>query len=155
VASEVAGADLSGWLQNVLETTDELDYTSALEWYGLEFARTPPSTDPAGWLGAKTRTDGGRLIVDNVPRGTPAYDAGLNAGDEIVAIDDFRVLPEKFAERLQSYAPGQNVTLLVARREELKRLPITLAAEPANAWQLAPRQNATPAQRAHLEAWLR
>ena len=151
----MAGTDLSGWLQKVLETTEELEYGPALDWYGLEFARTPGVADPAAWLGAKTRTDGGRLIVDNVPRGTPAYDAGLNAGDEIVAIDDFRVLPEKFAERMHSYAPGQQVTLLIARREELKRLRVTLAAQPANTWQLAPRQDATPAQRAHLEAWLR
>jgi len=154
-ASEVAGTDLSAWFQKALETTEELDYGPALEWYGLEFARPPAFTDPVGWLGARTRIDGGRLVVENVPRGTPAYDAGVNAGDEILAIDDFRVLPDKFADRLQSYAPGQKVTLLVARREELKRLPITLASEPANTWQLAPRQNATPAQRAHLEAWLR
>lgn len=154
-ASEVAGTDLSGWLRQALETTEELDYAPALEWYGLEFARTAPSGDPAGWLGAKTKIEGNRLIVENVPRGTPAYDAGVNAGDEIVAIDDFRVLPEKLTDRLQSYAPGQKVTLLVARREELKRLPVTLAAEPANTWRLITRQNATAAQRAHLEAWLR
>jgi predicted metalloprotease with PDZ domain len=154
-ASEVAGADLSGWLRQALETTEELDYAPALEWYGLEFARTPPAADPAGWLGARTKIESGRLIVENVPRGTPAYDAGVNAGDEIVAVDDFRVLPEKLTDRLQSYAPGQRVTLLVARRDELKRLPITLGAEPASTWQLMTRQNATPAQRAHLEAWLR
>ena len=154
-ASDVARTDLSAWLQKALETTEELDYGPALEWYGLEFARTPAATDPGGWLGARTKMDGGRLVVENVPRGTPAYDAGVNAGDEILAIDDFRVLPDKFTERLQSYAPGQKVTLLVARREELKRLPVTLVAEPANTWQLAPRQDATPAQRAHLEAWLR
>src|SRR4029079_16356291 len=47
-ASEVAGTDLSGWLRQALETTEELDYASALEWYGLEFARTPPAADPAG-----------------------------------------------------------------------------------------------------------
>src|SRR4029079_16855009 len=88
VASEVAGTDLSAWFQKALETTEELEYGPALEWYGLEFARSQAAVDPSGWIGAKTKIDGGRLIVENVPRGTPAYDAGVNAGDEILAIDD-------------------------------------------------------------------
>ena len=44
---------------------------------------------------------------------------------------------------------------MIARREELKRLPITLGVEPSNSWNLVPRQSATAAQRAHLDAWLR
>lgn len=38
VASEVAGTDLSAWFHDVVETTQELDYTELLEWYGLRFA---------------------------------------------------------------------------------------------------------------------
>lgn len=159
-ASEVAGTDLGAWFRQALETTDEIDYTQALDWYGLEFSPSPAvsaSADTPGWIGAKIKIDGGRLLVENVPRGTPALDAGVNPGDEILAIDDFRVLPEKdkLEERLQSYRPGQNVTLLVARREELKRLTVTLGLEPPSRWTLAPRPNMTPDQQAHLAAWLR
>ncbi len=154
-ASEVAGTDLSAWFVQALESTDEIDYTPALEWYGLEFAARRPPADAAGWIGAKTKIDAGRLIVENVPRGTPAFEAGLNPGDEILAIDDFRVPPEKIDDRLQAYHPGQKVTLLIARREELKRLPITLGLEPLDSWNLVPRQNATTAQRAHFAAWCR
>ena len=157
VASEVAGMDLGPWFKSALETTDEIDYTPALEWYGLEFAEAPvsmASVNRRAWIGAKTKIEEGRLIVENVPRGTPAYDAGVNAGDEILAIDDFRVLPAKFDDRLQSYRGGQKVTLLIARREELKRLPLTLASEPGNTWQLVQRRTVTPDQRRHLENWL-
>jgi predicted metalloprotease with PDZ domain len=37
-ASEVAGVDLSGFFHRTLDTTDELDYREALDWFGLEFA---------------------------------------------------------------------------------------------------------------------
>jgi predicted metalloprotease with PDZ domain len=153
-ATEVAGTDLGPWFKQALETTDEIDYSPALDWYGLDLRTPRPPSDPAGWLGAKTRIDGGRLVVENVPRGTPALDAGVNPGDEILAIDDFRVPPDKLDERLQSYRPGQKVNLLVARREELKRLNVTLGLEPANRWTLTVKPNATPAQQAHLAAWL-
>jgi predicted metalloprotease with PDZ domain len=41
-AEEVAGVDLTGWFTRTVSSTDELDYTEALEWYGLQFA-------PGGW----------------------------------------------------------------------------------------------------------
>jgi predicted metalloprotease with PDZ domain len=154
-ASEVAGVDLAPWFTRSLETTEELDYGPALDWYGLEFRQPSRRVDPSGWLGAKTKIDAGRLLVENVPRGTPALDGGLNPGDEIVSIDDFRVLPDQLDKRLESYKPGQTVTVLVARREELKRLTVTLGEEPPDRWTLGQRPNATAEQRARLSAWLR
>jgi predicted metalloprotease with PDZ domain len=155
-ASEVAGADLGPWFTRALESTEELDYGPPLEWFGLRFRPPPPPpADPPGWLGAKTKIDAGRLLVENVPRGTPAYDAGVNPGDEILAIDDFRVLPAELATRLEAYRPGRKVVLLVSRREELKRLDVTLGAEPPDRWTLEVRPDVTPRQRAHLMSWLR
>jgi predicted metalloprotease with PDZ domain len=37
-ASEVAGADLSGWFKRTVSSTQEIDYDDALDWYGLRFA---------------------------------------------------------------------------------------------------------------------
>jgi predicted metalloprotease with PDZ domain len=46
VAARVAGTDLSPWFQRALRSTEELDYSELLDWYGLRFAE-PGSTDPA------------------------------------------------------------------------------------------------------------
>ena len=40
VASEVAGTDLSAWFRRAINSTEELDYSEALDWYGLRFADT-------------------------------------------------------------------------------------------------------------------
>jgi predicted metalloprotease with PDZ domain len=157
VAAEVAGTDLGAWFMQALDSTDELEYSPALDWFGLEFAAVAPQPDPPGWLGARVKVDAGRLVVENVPRGTPALDAGVNPGDELIAIDDFRVAPEKekLDERLQSYKPGQHVTILVARLDALKRLNVTLGQEPADRWTLTLKSDRTPEQQAHLMNWLR
>jgi len=42
---EVAGADLLRWFASAVSSTDELDYTDLLEWYGLRFVT---SGGPAG-----------------------------------------------------------------------------------------------------------
>jgi predicted metalloprotease with PDZ domain len=46
---------------------------------------------PAAWLGADTKVENGRFVVERIPHGTPAYEAGLDTGDEIVGLADFRV----------------------------------------------------------------
>jgi predicted metalloprotease with PDZ domain len=89
-----------------------------------------------------------------VRRGTPAHQAGVNVDDEILAIDDFRVRADGLDRRLEQYAPGRTVTLLVARRDELMRIPVTLGREPVDTWRLEPRPDATPEQQAHRKAWM-
>jgi predicted metalloprotease with PDZ domain len=42
-AEEIAGIDLKEWLWKAISSTEELDYTEALDWFGLRFA---PSDDP-------------------------------------------------------------------------------------------------------------
>ncbi len=36
-AEEVAGVDLREWFRETVSSTEELDYTDLLEWYGLRF----------------------------------------------------------------------------------------------------------------------
>lgn len=121
---------------------------------GAAAAAPPPPEEKPGWLGAQTRVADGRLLVTEVRRGTPAHDAGLTPDDELLAIDDFRIPPDRLAERLRSYRPGDPVTLLVARRERLLRLDVRLGEDPGEGWRLQVDPAATPEQRARLEAWL-
>ena len=158
---EVAGTSLGGWLHDAVETTAEIDYREALDWYGLRFTPEPekkagdePAELPAGWLGMDAAVQEGRLTVTGVKRGTPAYDAGVNVGDEILAIDDYRVPPEGLEGRLKVYHPGVKASLLVARRDLLVRLPVTFGEKPKASWKLEARPDATPEQKAHLAAWL-
>ena len=164
-AEEVAGIDLDPWFDQVLEGTGELDYSEALAWLGLRFTESDEKErdkdngdkpkEPAGWLGIDTEVQAGRLVVTQLRRDTPAYTAGLNFGDEILAVDDYRVPPEGWKDRLKAYRPGQKATLLIARRERILHLPVTFGEEPRLKWKLEPDPAATAEQKAHLEAWTR
>ena len=74
--------------------------------------------------------------------------------DEIVAIDGLRVRADRFDERLQQYRPGDTVSILVARRERLLTIDLTLAAEPPREWRLEVLPELSRAQADHLAAWL-
>jgi predicted metalloprotease with PDZ domain len=151
-ASDVAGTDLSAWFNEVLDTTAELDYRPALDWFGLQLGTGTAAS--SGWLGARMRTEEQRLMVAGVPRGTPAFDAGLNAGDEVLAIDGFRVTFDDLEARLATTRPGDTVRLLVSRLGEVRPIEATLSAEPGVRWIVAALPAATAEQKSHLAAWL-
>ncbi|MDP9169759.1 MAG: PDZ domain-containing protein [Acidobacteriota bacterium] len=152
-ADEMAGASLREFFARSVESTEELDYSEAVEWFGLRF-KLPAASVPRAWMGAETKIDNGRLLVSRVPTGTPAARSGLSVDDEIVAIGDFRVRPDQLAQRLTFYKSGDDISILVARRERLVRLDLVLGEQPPAKWQLEVRPDATPAQKQHLEAWL-
>ncbi len=154
LAAEVAGEDLADWFHQALETTEELEYKPALDWFGLRFKTKNNEKAPKAWLGLVTKTEAGRLVVDKVKRGTPGYEAGLNAGDEILALGDFRVRPDQWTARMEQYKPGEKVSVLVARRDRLTRLEATFGAESKESWALEVRPDATAEQKARLGAWL-
>ena len=92
--------------------------------------------------------------VTKVSRGTPAYECGLSVDDELIAIDGFRVRADQLGARLENYAPGQRVELIVARREKMIRLEMVLGEEPGRAWQLEVRPNPSTEQKGRLKDWL-
>jgi len=164
LASEVAGSDLGPFFEAALESETELDYGPALEWLGLGFdvaegdandRGKDDDDEPTAWLGAETAVRDGRLLITEVRRETPAWEAGLAVEDELLAFDDFRVPPQELEERLKAYKPGEPVELLVARRERLLRLPLTFGETPdKERWKLGVPPEATEAQTARLTAWL-
>jgi predicted metalloprotease with PDZ domain len=153
VIEEVSGTSLKTFWESAVEGTAELDYDEALETFGLRFRSSPQSSRP--WLGITTRNDAGRLLISQVRRDGPASKAGLNVDDEILAIDDFRVRADRLDDRLQQYRFNDKVTFLIARREQLMRLPVTLEREPPRAWRLETAVSPSAPQSQQLSRWLK
>ena len=72
--SEAAGTDLKGWFAKTAESAEELDYTEALDYYGLRFR--PVDTQRARLHRRRHAQRCGRLVITSVRRGTPGIDAG-------------------------------------------------------------------------------
>ena len=157
VVEQVGGLNLASFWDGAVEGTAELDYGEALETFGLRFRPVEaPRGDCPGraWLGMSTRSDAGRLVVTQVRRGTPASAAGLNVGDEILAMNGFRVRADQLTARLDQYMPGDKVALLVARRDELLTIDTAFGAEPPRRWRLEVSPAATETQQRQRDRWL-
>ncbi|HEX5871171.1 MAG TPA: PDZ domain-containing protein, partial [Longimicrobium sp.] len=136
-----------------------------------------PSGPPPGWRpplpppfgmpapmpgGRESRTgltlkfEGSHLVVVNVLTGSAAWQAGVNAGDELLALDGFRIAgPDWLNARLLEFRPGVEVGLTVFRRDELLTLMLRVDAGPPQRLVLRPLPDATPQQQAVLAHWLR
>jgi predicted metalloprotease with PDZ domain len=148
------GTPLQEFWRDAIDGAGDLNYAPALDVFGLRFKSAVPPPDAKPWLGIVTRNDAGRLVVTQVRRDGPSRLAGLNVDDEIVAIDGFRVRADRFDERVQQYRAGDTVSILVARRERLLTIDLTLAAEPPREWRLEVVPELSRSQADHLAAWL-
>lgn len=163
VAAEVSKLDLTAFFERSVDSTEELDYSTALEFFGLRFApeadaadstdgpdeaetdgdsdEGSDSEDGPGWVGLHLN---GSNRVTHLDRGTPAFDAGFNVDDEVLALDDFRVPDGGWSGRLALYEPGDEVRVLVSRRGALRTLDLTLGSRPRNAYVLERDPDAKP-----------
>lgn len=160
VVAEVGGAETAQLLERLTTQAVALDYTGAFDLYGLQFKGSAAENDSEsardpqpGYLGVRTEGRGGRLMITSVLRDTPAFVAGLNPGDEILALEGLRVLPQELSARMVSYAPGSTVEVLLARRGKVitRQVKLSTTPEPVKIEKV---KEATPEQLSRREAWL-
>jgi len=156
----VVGGDESfaEFFERYIAGTAELDYERALGYAGLRldwrYEKEPEGGRAPVWLGFKLKTESGRVKVGHVLADGPAYAAGVYAGDELLALDGFRVDEERLQARLAERGPGDIVTLSVFRRDELLQIPVALAAAPRDKPAIVKQDDASDEQRRIFEGWI-
>jgi predicted metalloprotease with PDZ domain len=157
LVEEAAGVALDDFFARCVRGRDELDVAAALRSVGLEVVASYEGEDEPGaqpaWLGALLKEDAA-LTVTSALDGGPAVAAGLYAGDEIVALDGFRVDLASLKERLATRKPGDRVALTVFRRDQLRTVELTLAARPFDKFSIAAVAAPTDEQAAAFQAWM-
>lgn len=158
-ASELAaGATLEDFFSKYIRGTDELNYNAALEAVGLRLdtGDLPTAAGPIErvYFGADVTQDADRLMVRRVYAGSPAYDQGLNTGDQIVALDNVRVTRDFFNARIAEKKPGDLINLTIFRFDELSTLLIKLGGRREGTYRIVPLTTQTEAQKRIYRSWL-
>ena len=156
VTSEVCGQDMSEWFSKHIDSTEELDYGPALQWFGLSFSHDDkPSKDPqtgTPTLQISASSSDGKLTVTRVEEGGSGYRAGINVDDEIIAINNYRITSD-IDTRLKQYEIGQEVEVLTSRRGKLQRHWVVIASKPKKTWVLKRVSKPTDAQKESYRSW--
>jgi predicted metalloprotease with PDZ domain len=158
IVCQLGSPEIKAWLNEHARQPLELDFSAALNWFGLQFK--PDDSVKKGnaaraWIGSQSTASDGRLIVRSVVRGSPSDRAGLNVEDELIALDGYRLVPDAWPSRLELYSPGQELELLIARRGKLERLKLQLGNRPSHNWELGFAPNGSVEAIERRRQWLR
>ncbi len=142
----MAGKSLDDFFSKYVRGEAEIDYDGIVRGIGLTVNVTEPNRSRA-YLGADLSEQDGRLTIRSVAAGTPAYDQGLNTGDQIVAIDGFRATQTFLQSYLGDKKPNDKVKLTIFRFDKLRDVTFTLGTDLRKDYGFSPVENPTPDQR--------
>lgn len=144
-AEQLSGLALRPFFDLALRSTDELPLAELLAEFGVTAtlrAATSPIDDGGRtasrahgvWAGLRLRP--GDTSIAAVISDGPAMQAGLAAGDQLVAIDGLRVSAQNWTRRLDLIDAGREVRVDFFRGEELLSTTLTLLPAPLDTWTL-------------------
>jgi len=153
-----AGASLEQFFSRYVRGREELDYNGALDAAGLELNTSGSGemmVQPArAFLGADLQQAGERLMITHVLAGAPAYEQGLNANDQIVALDGARVTKESFDARIAEKKPGDIIQVTVFRADDLRTFEVKLGSHIDAPYRIQRVANPGQEQKQIYESWL-
>ena len=142
-------ADLRDRLPQWLESVDDPDLDGYLNSVGLCLK---PVAAASPWIGLTAAVESGQLLAHRVQRGSPAQQAGVMVGDELVGLDGQRLRePAQLAAALRA---GELQELLITRRSQLRSLSVCSQAARPESFRLVADPSATAQQQALQECWL-
>jgi predicted metalloprotease with PDZ domain len=157
VTEQMAGGSLEEFYRRYVQGREELDYNATLNAAGLRLdsAEKNGGKEAQGaYLGAETAMDGDRLMLRAVYAGAPAYEQGLNASDQIVALDGIRVNRDALNARLAEKKPGDSATFTIFRFDELRTFNVKLGRRPETEYKIVRIENASADQKRVFQSWL-
>ncbi|MCI4350718.1 MAG: PDZ domain-containing protein [Thermoplasmata archaeon] len=158
VVRAATGVDVDGFFARHIAGTDEVDFVRAARFAGLELAPKAPTLEPgeteSGYLGIEFREKAGLARVTTVRDGSPGRRAGIDPGDEIIALDGVKVLWNGFADAWKRFPPGSPVAITVFRRGWLTTLNATTGKPAADSYQFTPVERPTELEKGIYTSWL-
>jgi len=153
IAEQLAGSSLKKFFEEYVHGASPIDWERSLGYAGLLLQARDGERMP--WLGMQTTERENRTRVTSVLAGSPAYDAGVDIGDEVVALNGLRVRTGDLQDRLADYKPGDKVRLTLFRRDRLREFDITLRLQDVPPYWVSRVEQPTPLQKSIFESWLK
>ncbi|WP_427158100.1 M61 family metallopeptidase [Aliinostoc sp. HNIBRCY26] len=151
VIESIAEVNLTDFFARYIDGTDELPFDEYLEPFGL---RLVAEKEEEPYLGMKLNTENGREMIKFVETASPAQLAGIDAGDELLAIAGIKVTAHQLSDRLKDYQANDIIEVTIFHQDELRTVPVTLAQPRPVKYQVVPVKNPTATQQENFAGWL-
>lgn len=153
IFTEVAQTDLTDFFYRYLDTTEEIPFDKYFAPFGLKL-KPIKETEAVPYLGIKLLSENGKEVVKFVETDSPAAIAGIDSGDEILAINDVRVNATILSDRLKDYKKDDTITITFFHQDELLTTQATLASPKPNRYEVVQLESLSDTQKGNLSGWL-
>ena len=151
IIESIASEDLTEFYNRYIHGVEELPFNEYLAPFGIELQAVAAHTP---YLGINVKTEHGREAIKSVASNSPAQLAGIDAGDELLAIDGFKVSADKLNDRLKIYQVGQQINLTIFHADRLMTVSVTLSAPQPQQYHLRSLEHPDDLQRQLFKAWV-
>ncbi|UCH61704.1 MAG: M61 family metallopeptidase [Fidelibacterota bacterium] len=151
----VAGRSLDDVFQYVT-TTAEMDWQSVLEPFGLMLVRgyMNPGDSTRAYYGFRTCEEDEQLKITRIDSNTPAARAGLSVHDELISIDNYRLLGAVAEQILASRSQDKAAALVVNRNGIMRTFTIRPTPPPYDMLSIVRMEPPTEQQERLYTGWL-
>jgi len=156
ICERLSGLNLSSFFNNWIRGTGDQPITSLLLGMGI---KTSTQLDKSQQkltvhFGCDVQMQGPAIMVKTVHSGSSAENAGLAAGDQLLAFAGIKISRKSLQTLYQQYHVGDTGELLVFRQDRLLRLHIELAEPSRQKWKLEIDNTADHKTQALRDKWL-
>lgn len=151
IIESVANQDLTEFYDRYIHGVEELPFNDYLQPMGIEL-KAIDANIPS--LGIVVKSEHGRESIKSVASNSPAQLAGIDPGDELLAINGFKVSSEKLPDRLKLYQVGQQINVTIFHADRLITLPLTLSPPQPQQYQLQALADPSDLQLRQFNAWV-
>ena len=124
-AEMMAGKSLDEFFTKYVRGTADIDVDGVVQSIGLHFKATNDNSKKA-YIGADLTEANGVLSIRSIAANTPAYEHGLNTGDQIVAVDGYRANQAFLQSYIAERKPNDVIKLTIFRFDKLREITFTL-----------------------------
>ncbi|RPI17383.1 MAG: M61 family peptidase [Ignavibacteriae bacterium] len=153
ICEDITGTSFKEFFDKYVYGTDEINWEEFLSYAGLKLASNDSTIQPV--VGIYASQHGDKVIIDEVAKGSSAEDCGLQAGDEITAVDSVRLSYQELENKLTALEEGQKVEFIVFREKKLKKVILTLQNRKVPNYLVVPELSSTEKQIRIYEDWLK
>ncbi len=113
------GQDMDFFFNKYVNGTEPLDFQSVFPKVGLNVVSI---SKPTPSFGASFAQENGKCMVKSIRSGSPAEEAGLSVGDEIIGVNGMRIEQKTMENFLASLVAGEYCEIIAAREEVILNL---------------------------------
>ena len=152
---EITGSDMNPFWQAYIEGTQAIDFDLLLDFYGLKKTTKEQPDEPSAssWIGASLNSEQQLVRIETVDSDSPAWQAGLTLGDQLLSIDGIKLNPNNIKQRIEQLIVGKSYEIHYFNAGRLMSATLTPVTDPNPAFEIEAIEKPSRKQKARFKAW--